>query len=188
MLTLFYRLGIGCLAGMLAMPAVADVDLLDKLRSPDYVLVIRHALAPGTGDPQEFEHGNCETQRNLSARGRDQARRLGKRLKTAGISTIDIYTSQWCRCRQTAELMQLGPPRILKAINSFYNDPDPDSKQRYTRQWRQHLQDKPADHGRIYVTHQMNLSALLGGFAQPGEGYLLKIADNGDIKKIADIP
>lgn len=185
---LFYRLVISCFFGIVSLPVMADAEALKKLQSPDYVLVIRHAMAPGTGDPKGFELGQCETQRNLSATGRNQSLQLGRRLRAAGVSKAHIYTSEWCRCQETAELLSLGSPQKLKAINSFYSDPDPESKQNYTREWRQHLQNKPQDHGRIYVTHQVNLTALLGGFARPGEGYLLKIEENGEIKQVGKIP
>lgn len=186
MWALFYRLIIGGVLGVISLSVNADIDALKKLQSPDHVLVIRHALAPGTGDPEDFEHDNCETQRNLSASGRSQARQLGKRLRKAGVNKASVYTSQWCRCRETAELLGLGKPQTLTAINSFFGDPD--SKHILTRKWRQHLRDKPNDHARIYVTHQVNLTALLGGFAQSGEGYLLKIEDNGEIKQVTEIP
>lgn len=185
---LFYRLVIVCFFGGFSLPMLADVDVLKKLQSPDYALVIRHNLAPGTGDPAGFEHGQCQTQRNLSATGRELARQFGKHLRAAGVNTAHVYTSEWCRCQDTAELLAVGAPQKLQAINSFFSDPDPDSKQKHTREWRQHLQDKPQEHGRIYVTHQVNLTALLGGFAKPGEGYLLKIEDNGEIKQVSEIP
>lgn len=184
---LFYRLVIGCFFGMVSISISADVNVLKKLHSPDYVLVIRHAMAPGTGDPEGFEHGDCETQRNLSTTGREQARRLGERIRAAGVDKAHVYTSQWCRCSETAELLALGKPQVLESINSFFSNPDPQSEQKQTQKWRQHLENKPNDYGRIYVTHQVNLTALLGGFARSGEGYLLKIGDNGEIKQVDKI-
>ena len=83
---------------------------------------MRHVLAPGTGDPKHFLLGDCNTQRNLSASGREQARNIGRRLKSRGIRFSKIYTSQWCRCRETAGLLGFGKVREFIRLNSFYED------------------------------------------------------------------
>lgn len=89
-----------CLA--MALPASAnDWDALDQ---PGAVAIMRHALAPGTGDPADFELDDCSTQRILSDAGRDQARRIGAAFRERGITFDRVLTSQWCRTTETAEL------------------------------------------------------------------------------------
>ena len=66
------------------------------------ILFVRHALAPGFGDPQNFDLNECSTQRNLNGKGREQAYRIGENIKEAGIKFKKIYSSQWCRCMETA--------------------------------------------------------------------------------------
>jgi len=73
------------------------------------MLLIRHATAPGTGDPPGFRSGDCVTQHNLSKAGRAQARGIGAMLRAAGARPAQIGTSQWCRCRDTATLLGPGP-------------------------------------------------------------------------------
>src|SRR5688572_8580254 len=77
--------------------ARGDAALWRALASGDHVVVMRHAIAPGTGDPQDFRIGDCSTQRNLSQAGRDQAARIGALMRKHGIAKARVHSSQWCR-------------------------------------------------------------------------------------------
>src|SRR5688500_16468822 len=98
--------------GLVAQPAPApaadEAELFEALRTGRAAALLRHALAPGIGDPAEFRLDDCATQRNLSAAGRDQARAIGERLRAQGITQAEVYSSQWCRCLETARLLDLG--------------------------------------------------------------------------------
>ena len=86
-------------------PASADEDLLKLLRAGGQVLFIRHAsTVPGVGDPAGFRLEDCATQRNLSAEGREEARRLGRFLEAQKIPVARVVSSPWCRCIDTARL------------------------------------------------------------------------------------
>lgn len=80
-------------------------DLIEQIKSGGHILMIRHAYAPGTGDPANFKIGDCATQRNLDDRGRSQARAIGDWLRSKGIKDAKVYSSQWCRCQETAALL-----------------------------------------------------------------------------------
>ena len=124
-----------------------------------YVLFIRHALAPGTGDPANFDVNDCQTQRNLSPAGRAQARKIGKRLRVANLKIAAILTSQWCRCADTAEEMRLGPVTAEPGLNSFYQDIVP--KQETLAQLRKKLAEIDAQNGvTVMVTHFVTISAI----------------------------
>ncbi|MDX1541772.1 MAG: histidine phosphatase family protein, partial [Geminicoccaceae bacterium] len=119
----------GCPIGVLTAPskaAAADEPsaLWAALRSGEAVAMMRHALAPGTGDPAEFEIDDCSTQRNLSDRGRAQARAIGQRFRANGIERAEVGSSQWCRCLETARLLGLGDVEPMPALNSFFRDRD----------------------------------------------------------------
>ena len=159
---------------------------LRLLNEPGHALLLRHALAPGVGDPAGFTLGDCSTQRNLSAKGRQQARQIGDRLRAAGISQASVFSSHWCRCLETASLIGLGKPQPLAAIDSFFQSAEPDAKSKATSALRQHLADGRQQAARIYITHQVNLTALLGGFAASGHGYLVKINQQGDAEIISE--
>ncbi|HEY7803460.1 MAG TPA: histidine phosphatase family protein, partial [Orrella sp.] len=86
--------------------------------SRSLVLLLRHALAPGGGDPANFDVNDCATQRNLNDVGREQARDIGRQLKALGLSPTNVWSSQWCRSFETAELMDVGEVKPLPALNS----------------------------------------------------------------------
>jgi len=98
-------------------------DLIKHLTSGGHILMIRHAYAPGTGDPVHFKIGDCATQRNLNIGGRTQARAIGDWLRSKGIKAAKVFSSHWCRCLETARLLDLGTVAELPALNSFYEFP-----------------------------------------------------------------
>lgn len=145
-----------------------------ELAKPGRVLLLRHALAPGTGDPTGFRLRDCSTQRNLDASGRSQAIKLGERLVRAGISRARVYSSQWCRCLDTARLLDLGPVMELPALNSFFGRPQ--ERDANIAALRAFLATLPADGPPVVlVTHQVTISALTGVFAASGGGVLLQL-------------
>lgn len=102
----------------LAPLAKADPAALARDIGAD-VLFLRHALAPGSGDPAGFHLGDCATQRNLSTDGRAQARALGQAIRALNLPIAQVLTSQWCRARDTATLLNLGDPIDEPGLNSF---------------------------------------------------------------------
>jgi len=149
----------------LLLPAVGMANDWDALRSPGAVAIMRHALAPGTGDPEGFVLGDCATQRNLDARGQAQARKIGQEMRDRGIGFDVVLTSQWCRARETAELLKVGPVAEATPLNSFYEDRA--SRDAQTEATRALIAQTE---GRVMmVTHQVNISALTGQGAASGE-------------------
>jgi phosphohistidine phosphatase SixA len=153
----------------LASPALAidQAALFDALRTGGAAALIRHALAPGVGDPAEFRLNDCTTQRNLSATGRDQARALGERLRAAGIAQALLYSSQWCRCLETARLLDLGAVTDLPALNSFFGNRASEPEQ--TADLEAFLRTERPRVPLILVSHQVNIRALTGESAGSGE-------------------
>lgn len=99
------------------------------LGEPRTMAIMRHALAPGNGDPLGFALEDCTTQRNLDDVGRKQAITLGRSMKAAGLSFDHVLTSQWCRTRDTATLLDVGPVEDAPMLNSFYEDRSTEDKQ-----------------------------------------------------------
>jgi len=153
------------LVACLILPAVAQAEALSAETYADAphgtVLFVRHALAPGTGDPTHFKLKDCATQRNLDDVGREQARRLGVTMRDLGISFSRIYSSQWCRCLETAELMHMGVVEQLPYLNSFYQGIVP--REETLAGLRQVLDNLPEDGGvTLMVTHFVTISAITG--------------------------
>ncbi|SLN69697.1 hypothetical protein ROJ8625_03628 [Roseivivax jejudonensis] len=133
------------------------------------------AVAPGTGDPPGFEIGDCATQRTLSEAGRAQARTIGAALRARGIGFDRVLTSAWCRCRETADLLGVGPVETAPAFNSFFSD-------RAARAARTEaaLGIVSRARGRVLaVTHQVNISALTGQGTASGEIVIARPTEGG---------
>jgi phosphohistidine phosphatase SixA len=149
-------------------------EIVDRLKAGGHILMIRHALAPGNGDPPGFKIGDCTTQRNLDDSGRNQARRIGDWLRAHGVSSARIYSSQWCRCLETAKLLDLGPVKELAALNSFYERPQ--DRESNLKALNEFISHQPADGGLIIlVTHFVTISAVSGEGVSSGGGVLLTL-------------
>jgi len=151
-----------------------------------HALLFRHAIAPGTGDPPEFELGDCSTQRNLSAAGREQARAIGARLRAHGLTGLAVYTSRWCRSRDTARLLGLGEPRPLPALDSFFREGH--RREQQTRALQRFLAQRRDGRSLVLVTHQVNITALTGVYPASGEGVVARIAADGSLTVVARLP
>ncbi len=153
-------------------------DPLSAALLPDHFVIMRHALAPGGGDPRTFTLDDCTTQRNLSEQGRDQARRIGERLRTAGVTQAEVWTSQWCRCRDTARLLNLGEVKDLPQLNSFFQQREKGPGQmKSLRAW---LMEHPLDRPLIPVTHQVVVTGLTDVFPASGEMVLVRRENDND--------
>ena len=147
---------------------------LAELAKSGRILMLRHAYAPGAGDPPDFRLDDCTKQRNLDARGREQAAALGERLKRAGITRAKIYSSQWCRCVETARLLKLGAVEALPALNSFYErENERDAKVAALRRFLATLPvDRPLV---ILVTHQVTINAFTDAGTPSGGGSVFEL-------------
>jgi broad specificity phosphatase PhoE len=173
-------LAAGALAVIVTCQAAAGAEAfpIERLDEGGYVVMLRHATAPGVGDPESFRLGDCATQRNLSDQGRVQARRLGERLRAQGIAAAEVYSSQWCRCLETAELLDLGPVEQLPALNSFFSRPA--ERAANLAALRRFLADLAEDGPPvILVTHQVTISAITGSGTVSGEAIVLAVDGTG---------
>lgn len=153
---------------------LSKASLWSQLRQgKGYVILFRHALAPGTGDPPNFRLGDCSTQRNLSDEGRQQAIRMGEILRQQKIPVSRVLSSQWCRCLETARLMQVGKVEPFPALNSFFQDRSTERTQ--TEQLRQFILNNRDRAGvTIMVTHQVNITALSNIVPDSGAAIVLR--------------
>ena len=134
------------------------------------IILMRHAIAPGIGDPAHFQIDDCETQRNLSAEGIAQAKEIGKVLVAKGLQPTRILTSPWCRCIDTAKALNLGTHEIHHGLSSFYEGHV--DKDKTLALLRQELARIGEDELVLFVTHQVVIQALTGVFVKSG-GYII---------------
>lgn len=122
------------------------------------VIFMRHALAPGIGDPTNFKIGDCSTQRNLNQVGITQAVLIGKQLKENSIQFDKVYSSYWCRCYQTASLLDIGLVHKFSGLNSIFQNFVP--RKETLKKLEQKLFELPSSSLVIFVTHQVNIQAI----------------------------
>ncbi len=182
-----------------ALQQLASV-LNDKSSVSSYALLVRHALAPGTGDPAEFSVDDCSTQRNLNEEGRRQSGKIGQLLKQAGLGGLDIFTSQWCRCRETAVLLRgsfLASTEVdedlipdvadLPVLNSFFRDYERrEPRTEELHQWLVKRSESSAERLAVLVSHQVNITAISGVYPASGEIVIVKTTD-GEIEIIGSV-
>ena len=153
---------LGALAlGIGARARADDAFLWEELRRGRTVLLIRHASTePGLGDPPGMRIGDCPTQRNLSARGREEAQRLGERLRREKVPIARVFTSPWCRCRDTA-ILAFGRAEDWEPLSSFFDFPDREAQ--FTESVKKRIAGYAARGpvgNVVMVTHNVNIAAL----------------------------
>ncbi|MDO8888883.1 MAG: histidine phosphatase family protein [Hydrogenophaga sp.] len=153
--------------GSPALPAFAQAPgFWTLLREGGCVVLMRHALTdPGVGDPPNFKLGECGTQRNLSAAGREQARRVGAAFLREQVKLDQVRSSAWCRCVDTA-MLAFKQNTVWPPINSFFGAGGQDEQ---TRAVLDAVEGWQAPRNLMLVTHQVNISALTGDYLAMGE-------------------
>lgn len=147
-------------------------DFWSRLREGGNVILMRHSQTePGVGDPPGFRLGECSTQRNLSAEGREQARRTGEAFRREGIRLDDVRASAWCRCIDTAQLA-FGRHTVWTPINSFFGGQGERDAQ--TRAVLEAVRSLRAPTNWMLVTHQVNITALTGDYPAMGEVFVAR--------------
>ena len=157
-------------------------ELADNLKLPNHALLMRHALAPGTGDPAGYSLNDCSTQRNLDAQGKQQAIRTGQWLQRQGIQKAMVLTSPWCRCKDTANLLGYGQPDVEPAIGSFFeaSQEAADYTQRLQKRLAQ-LGPTKGDKALILVTHHVNILDYMGSHVGSGDMVLVQFDARGKL-------
>lgn len=154
-------------------------------KQPGVHAIMRHATAPGFGDPENFTLGQCNTQRNLNETGRQEARALGQTIREQGIELTAVYSSQWCRCLHTAEELKLGKVQELPALNSFFQGRGSSNAQ--TSALKKHISALGPKEKVLYVTHQVNTTALTGVYPDSGQIVLFRLGRTGEIEVVGRI-
>lgn len=141
------------------------------------IVLMRHAHAPGVGDPAHINLDDSGTQRNLDEVGRSQARRLGEQFRQRKVAVAAVVTSQWCRARETAEFAFPGLGHVDTSFNSFFAEPASEAMQ--TSRARATLQRWRGPGVLVVVTHQVNITALTGLVPAVGEAVVVRPGPQG---------
>ena len=146
--------------------ARSELEIIKKNISAN-VIFLRHALAPGVGDPENFVKENCSTQRNLNNKGRLQARLIGNYLRSTNLKFSQILTSEWCRCIDTAKELNLGQWTTFSGLNSFFQEYE--KKDQVMNKLQKKLDSLGYSDLALFVTHQVVISEQTGIVPRSGE-------------------
>ena len=131
------------------------------------IIFLRHALAPGVGDPLAFIKEDCSTQRNLNNEGRLQARLIGDYLRQSNIRFSEILTSEWCRCIDTAKELDIGKWKTFSGLNSFFQGHE--KKYLVVNKLRKKIKSLKSSDFVLFVTHQVVITEITGEVPRSGE-------------------
>ena len=159
----------------------ATASLVDDLQDGQHVLLMRHADAPGFGDPAGYVISQCSTQRNLGDYGKKQAIAIGAWLSKQGIQKADVFSSPWCRCIDTANLLNKGSVKIEPSLGSFFDNMSLEKRQ--TKALETFIKNELAKQSKaplILVTHHVNIQAFTGKVVGVGDMVLARVNKNGE--------
>ncbi|MFL2896282.1 MAG: histidine phosphatase family protein [Candidatus Pelagibacter sp.] len=148
--------------------AYSDDKILNLLNEGKKLIFIRHAIAPGNGDPNNFNIEDCSTQRNLDSNGIEQSKKIGLFFKNNNIKIDKILSSEWCRCKDTANYA-FGNFQTFDALNSFYDERFADNETKQIKDLKQYVKNWDSDKNLIFVTHYVVISSILSTASSSGE-------------------
>ena len=151
-------------------PIKADLNknLINQLKDGGKLIFIRHAYAPGSGDPANFNLNDCSTQRNLSDEGRNQAKLIGEFFKKNKIEIDKVLSSEWCRCKETAKIA-FRNFSTNSFLNSFYSLKYAKNKDKQVRALNDYIKNFKSKKNLILVTHYVLISEVLNYGPSSGE-------------------
>lgn len=147
---------------------LANDKILDSLNEGKKLIFIRHALAPGNGDPDNFLINDCSTQRNLSKKGINQSVKIGDFFKNNKIKIDQVLSSEWCRCKDTAKYA-FENFTTFNALNSFYDEKFAANETKQINDLKKFIKNWDSDKNLVFVTHYVVISSILNVGSSSGE-------------------
>ena len=154
----------------LTTPIKADLykNLINQLEDGEKLIFIRHAYAPGNGDPTGFNLNDCSTQRNLSDDGKKQALNIGEFFTKNKIEIDKVLSSEWCRCKETAKIA-FKNYSTNSFLNSFYSSKFSKNKDKQVKAFNYYIKNLESKKNLIFVTHYVFISEVLNYGPSSGE-------------------
>ena len=168
-------------------PVKADLNqnMISELKKGGKIIFIRHAYAPGGGDPNNFDLNDCDTQRNLNDDGRLQSKKIGDFFKNNKISIEKVYSSEWCRCKETASIA-FRSFETKHFLNSFFSERFAKNRENQIENFNKFINNWNGKQNLIFVTHYVVISEILNYAPASGEIIVsdkqLKVIDTLEIE------
>tara|TARA_B100000242_G_scaffold25271_1_gene15336 strand:- start:191 stop:748 length:558 start_codon:yes stop_codon:yes gene_type:complete len=168
-----------------AVKADLNQNLINELQKGGKLIFIRHAYAPGGGDPDNFDINDCATQRNLSDLGRVQSKKIGNFFEENKISIGKVYSSEWCRCKETASIA-FKNYETKNFLNSFFSAKFSNNRKKQVIDFYKFIRNWDKDQNLVFVTHYVVISEILNYAPSSGEIVIsdksLKVIDTLEIE------
>ena len=148
--------------------AFSDEKILNSLSEGKKLIFIRHAIAPGNGDPDNFNIKDCSTQRNLDQNGINQSKKIGLFFKNNKIKIDKILSSEWCRCTDTAKYA-FENYETFNALNSFYDERFAANETKQIDDLKQYIKNWNSDKNLVFITHYVVISSIFNTGTSSGE-------------------
>ena len=146
----------------------SDEIVIKQLKKGGNIVFIRHAIAPGNGDPDNFDLKDCSTQRNLSKNGIEQSKKIGEFFKDNKIKVEKVLSSEWCRCKDTAKIA-FGNYETKNFLNSFYDERFSENKDKQILDFQKFIRNWNKTGNLVLVTHYVVISEILDLTTSSGE-------------------
>ena len=143
-------------------------NLIKQLEDGGKLIFIRHAYAPGNGDPNNFNLNDCSTQRNLNVDGRKQAQKIGKFFRENKVKIYKVLSSEWCRCKETADIA-FKDFSTNNFLNSFYSFKYAKNRDKQVEALNNYVKKFKSNKNLIFVTHYVLISEVLNYNPSSGE-------------------
>tara|TARA_B100000902_G_scaffold282139_1_gene268119 strand:- start:755 stop:1312 length:558 start_codon:yes stop_codon:yes gene_type:complete len=143
-------------------------NLINQLEGGGKLIFIRHAYAPGNGDPNNFNLNDCSTQRNLNADGRRQSKFIGEFFRKNKIKIHKVLSSEWCRCKETANIA-FKDFSTNSFLNSFYSSKFKKNKLKQVEELNNYVKKFKSNKNLVFVTHYVLISEVLNYGPSSGE-------------------
>ena len=134
--------------------------IINQLKSGGNIIFIRHAIAPGNGDPDNFDLKDCSTQRNLSKNGIEQSKKIGEFFKDNKIKVEKVLSSEWCRCKDTAKFA-FKNFEVFSSLNSFYDAKFADKKEEQIKNLKKYIKEWKGEDNLVLITHYVVILSLI---------------------------
>ena len=143
-------------------------NITSELKKGGKLIFIRHAYAPGGGDPENFDIDNCATQRNLNDSGRIQSKKIGDFFKKNNIPLGKVFSSEWCRCKDTASIA-FKKFETKSFLNSFFSEQFAKNKKNQINDFHKFIDEWDKNQNLIFITHYVVISEILNYAPSSGE-------------------
>ena len=149
-------------------PIHSQEKLINLLKDGNKLIFIRHAYAPGTGDPTNFKLNDCSTQRNLNDEGIIQSKKIGQFFSRNKIQVDKVLSSEWCRCKDTAKFA-FNKYSTFDALNSFYDPKFENNKDKQINDLKNYINNWNSKKNLVLITHYVVIYDVLKVGANSGE-------------------